>query len=288
MTLILKNVFWIGEKFLKMSGIERQRNETFLIISKILKKNYLEVLINQEISISEKKKKQILKKIFQRLNGKPISRIFGLKEFYSREFFINSNSLDPRPETETLIDLIKKIELKNSNKRLRILDLGTGTGCIIISLAMELGKFKEVSGVGVDISSGAIDIANRNLMKFNLEDKIEIYRSNWFSEVNGKFDIIVSNPPYVDSNEIEKLDNGVKNFDPYVSLNGGKFGLECFKKISSIAGNFLKKNGYICVELGCGQKKDVQSIFTKNGFHKIIESKDLLNIDRVLVFKNKI
>ena len=133
-----------------------------------------------------------------------------------------------------------------------------------------------------------VDIANRNLMKFNLEDKIEIYRSNWFSEVNGKFDIIVSNPPYVDSNEIEKLDNGVKNFDPYVSLNGGKFGLECFKKISSIAGNFLKKNGYICVELGCGQKKDVQSIFTKNGFHKIIESKDLLNIDRVLVFKNKI
>ena len=151
-----------------------------------------------------------MKKIVLRGLGKPLSKIIGKKEFYSRDFFVNNQTLDPRPETELLIDFIKSFEEKRKTS-LKILDLGTGTGCIIISLCLELSKKINVTGDGIDISNSALEIAKKNARYHNLGDKINFFKSNWFSNVKNKFDIIVSNPPYIKKSEINFLPVEVKN-----------------------------------------------------------------------------
>ena len=186
------------------------------------------------------KLKYFLKKIILRGMGKPLSKIIGKKEFYSRDFFVNSQTLDPRPETELIIDFIKSFEEKSPNP-IKILDLGTGTGCIIISLFLELNKKINVTGDGVDISDDALEIAKKNARYHNLSDKINFFKSNWFSNVKNKFDIIVSNPPYIKKSEINFLPEEVKNFDPLISLCGGHDGLNAYRRIADKAKNYLKK-----------------------------------------------
>ena len=146
-----------------------------------------------------------------------MSTIIGKKEFYAREFFVNSQTLDPRPETELIIDLVKSLEEKISQPT-KILDLGTGTGCIIISLYLELYKKISVLADATDISSESLEIAKKNARRHNIDNKINFFKSNWFSNVKNKFDIIVSNPPYIKKSEINFLPTGVKRFDPLISL----------------------------------------------------------------------
>ena len=131
-------------------------------------------------------------------------------------------------------------------------------------------------------------MATKNAIKFNIGNNITFIKSNWFSNVEGKFDIIVSNPPYIRSKEIESLDNTVKNFDPFIALNGGEDGLDAYKQIAKNSKKFLNNDGYVCLEIGFNQKNDVSRIFALNKFKKIYELKDLSNRDRLLVFKNKI
>ena len=208
-----------------------------------------------------------------------------MREFYSREFFVNSFTLDPRPESELIIDCIKRLKIEKRNN-VRILDLGTGSGCLIITLVLELSK-KKIYAVAVDRCQSALDLATKNAIKFNIGNNITFIKSNWFSNVEGKFDIIVSNPPYIRSKEIESLDNTVKNFDPFIALNGGEDGLDAYKQIAKNSKKFLNNDGYVCLEIGFNQKNDVSRIFALNKFKKIYELKDLSNRDRLLVLKIK-
>ena len=189
--------------------------ESQMLLSNLLNKNFIEIILRKDLKISEKKK-SFLNKFFRNL-GKPISKIIGSREFYSRNFFVNSYTLDPRPETELIVDYVKKRQIKNT---LKILDLGTGSGCLIISIILEL-KEKKISGVGIDICDKAIKIAKKNAKKFGMQKKLTFIKSDWFSEINQKFDLIVSNPPYIKKSEIKQLSKEVRNFDPYVSINGG-------------------------------------------------------------------
>ena len=216
--------------------------------------------------------------------GKPLSKIIGKKEFYSREFFVNSQTLDPRPETELIIDLVKSLKEK-STKPIKILDLGTGSGCIVISLYLELYKKISVSADAIDISIEALEIAKKNAKRHNIESKINFFKSNWFSNVKNKFDIIVSNPPYIKRSEIITLSPEVEKFDPKVSLCGGYDGLNAFRRIADEAKSYLKKNGFILVEVGNGQSKKVKKIFELNQFKTIGVSKDLFDKERVIIFK---
>ena len=216
--------------------------------------------------------------------GKPLSKIIGKKEFYSRDFFVNSLTLDPRPETELIIDLVKSLEDKWS-KPIRILDLGTGTGCIIISLYLELHKKISLLADATDISVEALKIAKKNAKRHNIESKINFFKSNWFSNVKNKFDIIVSNPPYIKKSEISSLPPEVKKFDPKISLCGGCDGLNSYRRIADEAKNYLKKNGFILVEIGSDQSRKVKKIFEYNQFDTISVSKDLFDKERVIIFK---
>jgi len=274
----------VGEKFLAKKKILRPKYESILLFSKINKINFNNYFINKKRIISKTQATIFLKKIILRGLGKPLSKIIGKKEFYSRDFFVNTQTLDPRPETELIIDFIKSFE-ENRLTSLKILDLGTGTGCIIISLFLELNKKINVTGDGVDISDDALEIAKKNARYHNLEDKINFFKSNWFSNVKNKFDIIVSNPPYIKKSEIKSLPLEVKNFDPNVSLCGGYDGLDAYRRIADEAKGYLKKNGFILVEVGSNQSKKVKKIFELKEFTTVCISKDLLKKERVIIFK---
>ena len=271
-------------KLLKKQKIKNPRYESILILSQILKKSFLEIFYNDSIELNKKEIKKYLRRIYQRKLLKPISRINGKREFYSRNFFISKHVLDPRPESETLVAVAKRIITNSSKKSLKILELGVGSGCLIISVFLE-SKNKSLTGLGVDISDGAINLAKKNLNRYDLADSLEIKKSNWFSNVEKKFDLIISNPPYLDSEEINFLDDEVKKYDPLISLDGGKNGLECYNNISKDIWKYLNVDGIVCLEIGFNQSKALQSIFEKQGLVKVLTKKDLLKKDRVIVFK---
>ena len=285
--MLKKDLIDLAKEFISTKDLKQLRYESQILISNILNRSLLKVIVDRKIRISNKNKKKFLKQIYSRSLGKPISKIIGMREFYSREFFVNSFTLDPRPESELIIDCIKRLKIEKRND-VRILDLGTGSGCLIITLVLELSKKKKIHAVAVDKCQSALDLATKNAIKFNIGNNITFIKSNWFSNVEGKFDIIVSNPPYIRSKEIERLDNTVKNFDPFIALNGGEDGLDAYKQIAKNSKKFLNNDGYVCLEIGFNQKNDVSRIFALNKFKKICELKDLSNRDRILVFKNKI
>ena len=278
------NLIKIGKNFLEKKNIFRPKYESILLFSKVNKIDFNDYYVNKKKKISKRQTKIFLKKIALRGMGKPLSKIIGKKEFYSRNFFVNSLTLDPRPETELIIDLVKSLEDKWS-KPIRILDLGTGTGCIIISLYLELYKKISVLADATDISIEALKIAKKNAKLHNIENKINFFKSNWFSNVKNKFDIIVSNPPYIKKSEISSLPAEVKKFDPKVSLCGGYDGLNAYRKIAGEAKSYLKKNGFILVEFGSGQSKKVKKIFESSQFDTVGVSKDLFDKERVIIFK---
>ena len=203
MNNLLKGLIYDGKKILSESGVKNAMDEARLIIRKTLKKTELEFITLQNKKISSKQSNSILHNFIERTKGKPISKIFGLKEFFSNEFIVNKNVLDPRPETELLVELTIKNLFKIKDKKISLLELGVGSGCLIISILLSLKKNK-VSALGVDISNKALDIAGKNIKKFNLEKKLKLKKSDWFSEVHEKFDVIISNPPYIKTSEIKK------------------------------------------------------------------------------------
>ena len=285
--MLTKDLINLAKGLIPTKNFRQFRYESQILISNLLNRNLLQVIIDQKIKVSKKNQKKFLKQIYFRSLGKPISKIIGIKEFYSREFFVSSFTLDPRPESELIIDYIKTLKF-TKNKEIKILDLGTGTGCLIITLVLELRKINKIIAVAVDRCQSALDLAIKNAIKFNLNNHINFVKSDWFANLNGKFDIIISNPPYIRSKEIELLDNTVKSFDPFIALDGGKDGLEAYKQIANNSKKFLNENGYVCLEIGFDQKEKVTKIFVLNKFEKICELRDLSNKDRVLVFKNKI
>ena len=271
-------------KLLKNEDIKKPRYEAILILSHMLKKNFLEVFCNDSIELNKKEIKKYLKKVYQRTLRKPLSRINGKREFYSRNFFISKYVLDPRPESETLVSVVKRIIESSSKKSLNILELGVGSGCLIISIFLE-SKNKYLSGLGVDISDEAVNLAKKNLNKYNLTNNLKIKKSNWFSNIEKRFDLIISNPPYLDLDKINSLDDEVKKYDPEISLDGGKRGLECYNKISKDIWKFLNVGGMICLEIGLNQSKEIKKIFEKQGLVRVSTDRDLLNKERVIVFK---
>ncbi len=186
-----------SSKLLKVYGIERPRHESILIFKEILKKSYVDILSNSDLKIPITETNKILENLFKRLKGKPLSKISGVKEFYSRQFLTSEYTLDPRPDTELIIDVVKNLSKNFKKKKINILDVGTGSACIIITITLELMSKLIISSTGLDISKKALLVAKKNLIKFNLNKKINLIQSNWFEKLDDKFDLIVSNPPYI-------------------------------------------------------------------------------------------
>ncbi|MDR1694155.1 MAG: peptide chain release factor N(5)-glutamine methyltransferase [Lactobacillaceae bacterium] len=232
-----------------------------------------------------KNDKELASFVEERLASKPICKIIGKKDFYKHTFKVSEDVLSPRPDTETLVECA--IEIIKKNKIQNILELGVGSGCIILSVLYEFGNIR---GVGMDISNKAIDIAQENAKNIGVAERISFVNKSWFDDdikevLNKKFDIIISNPPYIVSSDISVLDREVKDYDPLIALDGGTDGLRDYRQIASVSGGLLNDNGYILLEVGLGQSKDVSDIFIKTGFELIDTVKDLAGIDRCIILK---
>ena len=220
----------------------------------------------------------------------PISKIIGQKKFWTHTFFVDSSVLDPRPETELIIEEVIA-QFNNINESFNFLDIGAGSGCILLSILSEL---KKSNGIGIDISKNAIDVAEKNKDKLKIENAtfLNISWNEIFSFLERKeinIDVIVSNPPYIRTADIDFLDDSVKNFDPHIALDGGKDGLSAYKEICYVAKNILRKNQkrteekYIFLEVGYDQAEYVKNILEENEFFNIAFSRDLSGINRVVI-----
>ena len=218
----------------------------------------------------------------RRAMHEPVSKIIGYKEFYGQSFHVNADVLDPRPETETLIDAVldhaKQHELKASS--LRILDLGTGSGCILLTLLANLPK---ATGLGVDMSEAALSVAKINAHRLQLSEKSAFTQSNWFEKVDERFDLVVCNPPYIGKWEAESLSRDVVGYDPAAALFADEDGLSEYRLIASALGGALSETGTAFFEIGLGQEEAVAQLFSEAGFDDITFRRDLAGIYRCMI-----
>ena len=249
-----------GTRLLKENNISTYILDTELILSKSLNKSREEILINLDQNINKKSLTDFNEYLIRRSKKEPIAYLLEEKEFWSKKFFVNKDTLIPRPETELLVEKLVTIFKK---KRINILDVGTGTGCIIISL---LGELKKSAGTAVDISSKAIMVAKKNARKFKLYDRIKFLNKPFEDLYVEKFDLIVSNPPYIKRADIKNLSEDIKKFEPRMALDGGNDGLDLIKKVIYKSKKILKINGMLALEIGNEQIKRVSKILIDNKF----------------------
>ena len=227
-------------------------------------------------------KKQVkkLKKDVEKLkNGTPLAYVLGFVPFLDCNIFVDKNTLIPRPETELLVDILIK-KYKSLNNNLDILDLCCGSGCIGITLSKNLNCLVDCS----DISKKALKKAKQNIKENNV--KVNLINSNMFSQISKKYDLIVSNPPYIEKEEISKLDKSVKDFEPILALDGGSDGLNFYKIIAEKAPLYLKENGVLALEIGFNQAKDIKNLL-KTNFMNIKIIKDYSNLDRFIIAERR-
>jgi release factor glutamine methyltransferase len=274
-----KNVFEEGLTLLKNTSIQNPKFDCLLLFEKATQINRIDLICNPDQPISLEQVKYFISLIQRRVTYEPISHILGMREFWSLPFFVTKDTLDPRPDSETLIEANLE-QFNNHQENLKILDLGTGTGCLLISL---LKEYPNAFGLGVDISYKTLQITQKNINYHNLSDRAYLLNTNWTESINTTFDLIISNPPYIPLKDKDILQPDVRLFDPEKALYGGNDGLICYREIAKIVKPFLTPKGRLILELGIHQKEDVVSIFQKNGFNHFESRKDLQNIDRALI-----
>ncbi|WP_370931352.1 peptide chain release factor N(5)-glutamine methyltransferase [Bartonella sp. DGB1] len=252
-----------------------------LLLAFVCKIHWQEIFLNPDKIIANDKV-QLLNDYLERLiNQEPIYRIIGCKDFYGREFKFSNNILEPRDDTIALIELVRPILVKQNH--LTALDIGCGSGIITVTL---LAEFPHLEMTAVDISAEALKITLDNAITHQVNDRLTLINSDLFNNLTGKFNLIISNPPYLSQDDMNNLDNKVKNFDPHIALFGGEDGLKFYKNIAKQAKDFLANNGYIAVEIGKGQATDIIKIFTNENFNFLQYNKDLAGITRALLFQN--
>ena len=261
---------------LRECGISDPVRDARLLLADCLELRTQNLNLLDNSCISEIKISKFWRMINERCKRKPVSKILGYRSFWGRDFEINENVLDPRGDTETLIELILDCNFEN------MLELGTGSGAIAITI---LAERPEVTCVATDISQYALDTARTNSKRHGVQSRLKLLYSNWFDKVSGSFDIIVSNPPYISSKEYAQLSAEVLKYDPKISLTLGGDGLEAYREILSQALEKLSKNGHIFLEIGYTQANAVGHLFKEAGFQQIKVHKDLGSRDRVISAK---
>lgn len=251
----LKDVYRHIKTTLQDAGIEDFDLEARYIILHRSGYDFGEIIAKPDIILDSDLLLRIAEDVEKRLSRMPISRIYGEREFWGIKFDLSPDTLDPRPDTETILEL--SIERLDRSLPLRILDLGTGTGCILIAL---LHEFKNASGVGVDLSAGAVKTASSNSLQANVQNRVSFVQGSWFSPVEGLFDLIVSNPPYISNQVIPTLTPEVRNHDPILALDGGDDGLDAYRSIFSLLKNYLSPSGLALFEIGYDQCEQVSRL----------------------------
>ena len=249
-----------------------------ILMTKAINKDKKYLLINSNKKINEKDLNYFKKLIKERSKGKPIAYIINKKYFWNSEFLVSRDTLIPRPDTEIVVE--SALNLTKNKTNLNILDIGVGTGCILLSVLKERKSYR---GTGIDISKNCLKLTKINAINLNVAAQIKLYKTNIDKFTLGKYDLILSNPPYIESKKIKYLDKDVASFEPKMALDGGIDGLSEISKVIKKSSELIKKNGVFILEIGFDQKNKVARILKKEGFYINKIQKDLGNYDRCFV-----
>jgi len=274
----IENILNKGTSILKASKIANPYLDSEILLSESINRDKKHIILNPKEILENKQLNNFNRLIERRRKGEPIAYLINKKEFWKNEFYVNENVLIPRPDTELIIDQVLKIYSKNS--QLQILDIGTGSGCILLSILKERTSFY---GTGIDISKKSINVSKFNANRLKVNNRVKFYNSDVDNFKIGKYDLIVSNPPYIELLSLKYLEKDVVNFEPKLALRGGFDGFSIIRKVISKANTLIKKNGKLILEIGFKQRNKVKEILKKEGFYINRTLKDYGNNDRCII-----
>ena len=276
----IKSAIIIGTNILKDQYIQTAQLDTEILMAKAIDEDRKYIILNDQKNLKNTNLKYFKKLIKERASRKPIAYLVEQKFFWNSEFTVTNDTLIPRPDTELLVENILKLT-KNKNK-MNILDIGVGSGCVLLSILKEKKNFY---GTGIDISKKCINISKKNAIKLKLDSRVRFYKSDVDKFSLGKYDLIVSNPPYIKNYNLKYLERDVANFEPKLALDGGLDGLSEIRKVIRKSSELIKKNGKFILEIGFDQKNKVINLLKKEGFYINSTLKDLAKNDRCIVSK---
>ena len=265
-------------------NIKTAKIDTEVILADVLKISRVNLITKQNISLNQEQEDLFAKLIKRRKQQEPVAYILNKKEFWNENYYVDKRVLIPRPETEILIEMLLK-KVKDKSKVFQILDLGCGSGCLLISC---LKEFNKSLGLGIDISSLALEVAKKNIQTHKINSRAKLLKLDLFKlDIKKKFDFILSNPPYLTSSEYRNLSKDVKDYEPKQALVGGFDGILYYKKIISFSKSSLKKNGFLALEIGDGQYKEIKKLLTNHSF-RVLDKYQLIDGEIRCILASKI
>jgi len=274
----IENTLNKGINILQKNKIPNPQLDSEILLSNLIKKDKKHIILNPKELLNLEQLDKFKNLIERRKTGEPIAYLINKKEFWKDEFLVNKDVLIPRPDTELIIEQVLKIYSKDA--QLQVLDIGTGSGCILLSILKERINFY---GTGIDISKKSINVSKFNAKQLNLTNRVKFFHSGVDNFKIGKYDLIVSNPPYIELLNLRYLEKDVVNFEPKLALSGGLDGFSKIRKVINKAKNLIKKNGKFILEIGFNQKNKVKQILKKEGFYVNKAIKDYGNNDRCII-----
>ena len=267
-----------GDNILKERGIKSHKLDSEILMSQVFGKNRIDIILNFDMNLTIKEIEVFNNLIKERSKRKPIAYLLGKKEFWKYEFDINENVLIPRPDTEIIVEQVLK--LTKNKSRLKILDIGIGSGCILLSILKEKKGFY---GTGIDICKKTLDICKSNIKKLDLINSIKLFKSDVDNFNYGKYDLIISNPPYINKFKLKYLEKDVCDYEPISALDGGVDGLHKIKKVIYNSSKLIKNGGTLILEIAFDQTDKVKKILRKNGYFVKDVVKDLAQNNRCII-----
>ena len=267
-----------GDNILKEHGIKSHKLDSEILMSQVFGKNRIDIILNFDMNLTIKEIEVFNNLIKERSKRKPIAYLLGKKEFWKYEFDITENVLIPRPDTEIIVEQVLK--LTKNKSRLKILDIGIGSGCILLSILKEKKGFY---GTGIDICKKTLDICESNVKKLNLINRVKFFKSDVDNFNYGKYDLIISNPPYINKFKLKYLEKDVRDYEPISALDGGVDGLHKIKKVIYNSSKLIKNGGTLILEIAFDQTDKVKKILRKNGYFVKDVVKDLAQNNRCII-----
>ena len=265
-------------------SIQTAKIDAEVILADVLKISRVNLITKQNTSLNQEQEDLFAKLIKRRKQQEPVAYILNKKEFWNESYYVDKRVLIPRPETEILIEMLLK-KVKDKSKVFQILDLGCGSGCLLISC---LKEFNKSLGLGIDISSLALEVAKKNIQSYKINSRAKLLKLDLFKlDIKKKFDFILSNPPYLTSSEYRNLSKDVKDYEPKQALVGGFDGILYYKKIISFSKSCLKKNGFLALEIGDGQYKEIKKLLTNHSF-RVLDKYQLIDGEIRCILASKI
>ncbi len=276
------DVIKTGNNLLKKKGIKSYQLDSEILMTKVLKKNRIDIILNSNTKLSDREIVIYNNLIEERSKRKPIAYLIGKKEFWKHEFSVTKDVLIPRPDTEIIIE--QTLKLTKNKRGLKILDIGTGSGCILLSILKEKKSFY---GTGIDICRKNLNICKINIKKLELKNRIKLFKSDIDNFNYGKYDLVISNPPYIKKFNLKYLEKDVYSYEPRSALDGGLDGLFWIRKVIFNSSKFIKTNGILILEIAFDQTDKVKQILRKNNYYVKDVVKDLAKNNRCIISTKK-